>query len=152
MGSALASKTGFVHGRRQNAVVEGISRSPMAKRVTIICTRYKREKRHKRRDEKERRKRAAANSGKVTKLEGLYVAALAGELFITASSSAVERCQSQTYVFGTPSNNLLFREDNEHETDSDILSWSFLWPSFRPFPKNNAQFASLIVGLNTSSG
>ena len=36
MGSTLAFRTGFEHGRRKNALAEGISRSPAARRVTII--------------------------------------------------------------------------------------------------------------------
>lgn len=37
MGSTLEFKTGAAHGRRQNALAEGASRSPAAKRVVIIC-------------------------------------------------------------------------------------------------------------------
>ncbi len=40
MGSTLAFRTGFAHGRRQKALAEGMSRSPAAKRVTIIRNRY----------------------------------------------------------------------------------------------------------------
>jgi hypothetical protein len=36
MGSTLAFRTGCEHGRRQNALAEGKSRSPAVKRVTII--------------------------------------------------------------------------------------------------------------------
>jgi hypothetical protein len=39
MGSTLAFRTGFAHGRRKNALAEGKSRSPAAKRVEIICNR-----------------------------------------------------------------------------------------------------------------
>jgi hypothetical protein len=114
----------------------------------------KRKKKTQKEGRKGEEERAAANSDKVTKLEGLYVAALAGKLFITASSSTVTvedvRVKRTSLVcLATIS---LFREDNEHEADVDFLSWSVLWPSFRPSPKNNAQFASLIVGLNSSSG
>lgn len=38
MGSTLAFRTGFAHGRRQNALAEGKSRSPAAKREAIIVT------------------------------------------------------------------------------------------------------------------
>ena len=36
MGSTRAFKTGLAHGRRKNALTEEISRSPTAKRVTVI--------------------------------------------------------------------------------------------------------------------
>jgi hypothetical protein len=36
IGSTLASKTGFSHGSRQNALTEEIRRSPKAKRETVI--------------------------------------------------------------------------------------------------------------------
>jgi hypothetical protein len=53
MGSTLEFKTGFAHGRRQNALAEGASRSPAAKkRVAIIRNEYDDPKK-KERDEKE---------------------------------------------------------------------------------------------------
>ena len=39
MGSILLFTTGFAHGRRKNALAEGKSKSPAAKRVEIICNR-----------------------------------------------------------------------------------------------------------------
>jgi len=36
MGSTLAFRIGFEHGRRKNALTEGMSRSPAVKRVTIM--------------------------------------------------------------------------------------------------------------------
>jgi hypothetical protein len=42
MGSTLAFRTGFAHGRRKNALAEGKSRSPAAKRVTIILEQMRR--------------------------------------------------------------------------------------------------------------
>ena len=57
MGSTLAFKTGPAHGRRQKALAEGISRSPAAKRVEIICNEYDDPIKKKReRDEKERKR------------------------------------------------------------------------------------------------
>jgi hypothetical protein len=39
MGSALAFRTGFEHGRRKNALAEGMSRSPATKMVAIMRNR-----------------------------------------------------------------------------------------------------------------
>jgi len=51
MGSTRAFKTGLAHGRRKNALTEEISRSPTAKRVTVIYN----DKKKKRSDGKERK-------------------------------------------------------------------------------------------------
>ena len=42
MGSTLAFRTGCPHGRRKNALAEGKSRSPAAKRVEIILNKMRR--------------------------------------------------------------------------------------------------------------
>ena len=39
MGSTLAFMMGFEHGRRKNALAEGMSKSPAVKRVTIMRNR-----------------------------------------------------------------------------------------------------------------
>jgi len=53
MGSTLAFRTGCPHGRRKNALAEGKSRSPAAKRVTIILDRCDGPEKRERRDKKE---------------------------------------------------------------------------------------------------
>jgi hypothetical protein len=44
MGSTLAFRTGFAHGRRKNALAEEINRSPTAKRETVIICNDKKNK------------------------------------------------------------------------------------------------------------
>jgi hypothetical protein len=55
MGSTLALRIGFAHGKRQNALAEGKSRSPAAKRVVIIRNRC---------DEPEKNKGETKRSGR----------------------------------------------------------------------------------------
>jgi hypothetical protein len=71
MGSTLEFRTGFAHGRRKKALAGGISRSPAAKRVAIIC-KIRRPKK-KRSREKGEEERAARNGDGPTKGEGIYV-------------------------------------------------------------------------------
>jgi hypothetical protein len=71
MGSTLEFRTGFEHGRRKKALAGGISRSPAAKRVAIICKKIRRPKKN---IERERRGREGARNGDgLTKGEGIYV-------------------------------------------------------------------------------
>jgi len=44
MGSTLAFRTGFAHGRRKNALAEEINRSPIAKRERVIIYNEKQRK------------------------------------------------------------------------------------------------------------
>ena len=54
IGSTRESRTDLVHGIRQKALEEGISRSPSVKRETIICTK-EREKKERQKERREGR-------------------------------------------------------------------------------------------------
>jgi hypothetical protein len=60
MGSTLAFRIGFEHGRRKNAFAEGMSRSPAVKRVRIMRNRCDDPEKR-----KEREKRGSGREGMV---------------------------------------------------------------------------------------